>query len=85
MSKIGDSIKSAILGALIDAGTDLARVLGPEFLAMVREFLKERQTPDGWTRRERATYIIGRLTVIRRRDREQVHRQDHRLPDRPRH
>lgn len=63
----GKKATGAIVGALLDGAIRLLRVAVPEAAAIATEYLNERSSPDGWTRRERLTFYIGRLTVVRQK------------------
>lgn len=66
MARITLDLKSALWAIVIDFGQDLGKTLLPELWPAIQEFLKQRLTPDGWTKHEWGTYLLGVISRVRR-------------------
>lgn len=63
----GKKATGVVIGALVDGAMRVLRVAVPEATAIIMEYLRERTSPDGWTKAERIPFYIGRLTIIRQK------------------
>lgn len=60
-----DKLKNYLLSIALDFLKDFGLAVGPELMPLVNEYLRERITPDGWTRRERGIYLLGVISRVR--------------------
>ena len=72
MSFITDILKGNVTGAitpiLLQTGKDFIAAVYPEILPLFNEWWEQRSTADGWTDKERLTYLYATVTRIKQKN-----------------